>query len=189
MGSVNLGNPAAWANRAVEGLQESGKRESHAIGKDGREPGPADIRMGFPGPWDTLATAPSPVALRVSHPPRPAAAATCSTRAGVRGDEGAHTPMKILIADDQLMCRRLARAALEPAGHEISEVDHGLSVGGRLEGAEPPPGQGRTEDIDAGLARPAPTTTSPSHSTRPSCGPASRWGYGFSTFERRWAIG
>ena len=36
--------------------------------------------------------------------------------------------MKILIADDQLMYRRLARAALEPAGHEISEVDRILEL-------------------------------------------------------------
>ena len=47
--------------------------------------------------------------------------------------------MKILIADDQLIYRRLARAALEPAGHEISEVDNGLAAWERLEGAERPP--------------------------------------------------
>ena len=46
--------------------------------------------------------------------------------------------MKILIADDQLMYRRLARAALEPAGHEISEVDNGLAAWELLEGAERP---------------------------------------------------
>ena len=47
--------------------------------------------------------------------------------------------MKILIADDQLIYRRLARAALEPAGHEIGEVDNGLAAWERLEGAERPP--------------------------------------------------
>ena len=46
--------------------------------------------------------------------------------------------MNILVADDELIYRRLARAALEPAGHEITEVDDGLAAWERLEGAKRP---------------------------------------------------
>jgi len=46
--------------------------------------------------------------------------------------------MNILIADDELMYRRLARAALEAGGHQLTEVADGLAPWERLEGAERP---------------------------------------------------
>ena len=46
--------------------------------------------------------------------------------------------MNILIADDELMYRRLARAALEAGGHQLTEVADGLAAWERLEGAERP---------------------------------------------------
>ena len=46
--------------------------------------------------------------------------------------------MNILIADDELIYRRLARAALEAGGHQLTEVTDGLSAWERLEGPERP---------------------------------------------------
>lgn len=46
--------------------------------------------------------------------------------------------MNILIADDELIYRRLARAALEAGGHQLTEVADGLAAWQRLEGAERP---------------------------------------------------